>query len=271
MNREGLRVPVIAIPTSPREDCFHLRAGFRRTTAARKLGWKKIPAIVLPPDTPLIEEYWTNILENSARSRLTTYETALAAKTMRDQFGVRGSEFAARAGYSSTYIGNLLRCMDNLPPEILDVWRDRAPIPIDMYVKWSQFTHDEAVKLMLAHCGRSPKSSKEWRPPPEIKERYCPPKLASARGQARMQKIRFAVEVATSLDDRSRTLALAIVDCCSGAREDVPDVYQPGRKIRTTKPTKKPGANASRPCDASTHETKVVQPDDRSSDSPQEP
>lgn len=251
MKYEGLKQPITVVASPPPERWVYLRAGFRRTTAARRLAWQHIPAIVLPHDTPLIEEYWTNIIENSARQRLSTYEIALSAKTMRDRFGVRPRDFARRAGYSDTYVENLVRCIDKLPEEVVKEWRGRAPIPLDLYVKWSSMRPEEAVKMMLSYCGRHPQVTRGWTPPAETREKYFPAKMASARGLERMSRLRFAVEVARKLDEPSRKLCLAVVDFCTGARDDVPDVYDQGQKMRAYKSRKKrdtPPATEPPPC-----------------------
>jgi ParB/RepB/Spo0J family partition protein len=238
MQYEGLKQPITVLSAPPPLKWKFLRAGFRRTTAARRLGWQRIPAIVLPHDTPVIEEYWTNIVENSARQRLSTYEIALSAKTMRDRFGVRSRDFAKRAGYSDSYVENLLRCIDRLPEEILKEWRNRAPIPLDLYVRWSSLNHAEAVKLMISYCGRHSAVTHGWQPPSETRQKYFPAKMASQRGLERMSRLRFAFEVARKLDQPTRELCLQVIDFCTGAREDVRDVYD-GKKMRTYKSRQK--------------------------------
>jgi ParB/RepB/Spo0J family partition protein len=234
MRIEGLKVPIEVIPSG---EGYCVRCGFRRTRAARQLGWTTIPAIVLPADTPVVDEYWTNIIENSARSRLTSYEIAHAARTMREKFKVGPTEFSQRAGITERYVYKLLRCIDKLPPEIVEVWRDRAPIPIDLYDKWTNLHPEEAVKAMLQYCGRHPKVVGEWSPPPKLlqdrKTKLI--KMASAAGLARMQRVRFAVEVARTLDERTRKLCVQLVDFCTGARDDVPGVFDNQTKVRAYK------------------------------------
>ena len=235
MRYEGLKIPITVIPVLGDSPGFFVRAGFRRLEVARRLRWKGIAAIVLPENTPTIEEYWTNIIENSARSRLSTYEIACAARTMRSKFRTKISEFATRAGYSETYVGNLLRCLDNLPDEVVDVWREKAPIPVDLYIAWSKMTKDEAVKMMLAYVGRHPQVVKEWRPSPSTREKAYPIRMASARGLARMQRVRFAIEVARTIDEKTRAICLKLVDYCAGARDDVPLIFDPKTKMRPYK------------------------------------
>jgi len=235
MRCEGLKVPIEVIPSPGDPSKFCVRAGFRRTTAARLLGWKTISAIVLPADTPLESEYWTNIIENSARDRLTSYEIAHAARTMRDKFKVRARDFASRAGYSESYVLQLLRCIDKLPDDVVEVWRDRAPIPVAMYDKWTNLLPDEAVTAMRVYCGKNPRLVGEWRPPARTDKRSTPIRMASAAGLRRMQRVRFAVEVARELDEKTRKLCLSVVDFCAGGREDVPGIYDGKSKMRVYK------------------------------------
>ena len=233
MRHEGLKVPITVIPVGEKANLFYIRAGFRRTTVARRLNWKKIPAVVLPYNTPTIEEYWTNIIENSGHSYLHTYEIACAAKTMRDRFHVTPLDFAIRAGYSEKYIHNLLRCLDRLPEEVIDAWRKKAQIPVDLFIKWSIMEHSEALKMMLTYAGRNPHlmKARDWEPTTK-RPRPLLIRMASNRGLQRMQQVRFAVEVARQLDPATRALCIRLVDFCSGAREDVPGVYNPHRKQR---------------------------------------
>jgi len=225
MRHEGLKVPITLI-AAPNDNGFYVRAGFRRTAVARQLGWERIPAVILPANTPTIEEYWTNVIENSNRSQLHSYEIAVAAKTMRDKFHVSPLDFALRAGYTEGYIHNLLRCLDRLPNEVLTAWRERAHIPVDLYIKWAIMEPDEAVKMMLLYAGRNPHLVKDWQPPIN-RPRPLAIKMASTRGLQRMQKVRFAIGMTKMLDEKTRNLCLKVVDFCTGAREDVPGIYNP--------------------------------------------
>jgi hypothetical protein len=235
MRAEGLRVPVVVIPTDDPSRYF-LRAGFRRIAAARKLRWSHVPAIVLPRDLPVVSEYWTNVVENSARDRLSSYEIAIAARTMRDKFGISTKEFALKSSYSESYVQQLLRCLDRLPPEIVEIWRERAPIPVALYDKWCQLEPREAVRAMLTYCGRHPRVVGEWQPPTTLRRPQTHPiKMASATGLARMQRLRFAVEVCLHLSPRERRLLLEVIDYCSGSRDQVAGVFDERSKLKPYK------------------------------------
>jgi ParB/RepB/Spo0J family partition protein len=245
MRREGIKIPVELVESSGPRGGYHVRAGFRRTAAARRLRWTRLPALVLPGDTPVIDEYWTNIIENSARSKLTTYEVACAARTMRDKFQIPTREFALRAGYSESYVGNLLRCLDRLPPEIIDVWRDGAPIPIDVYHKWSGLRPEEAIREMHSYRGHNPKTTRGWKPPPGVREKYHPARMASAAGLSRMQRLRIAAEISRDLSESERTLCIQVVDYCSGATNSVPGIYEPTKKPVENPATPQPPEDVS--------------------------
>jgi ParB/RepB/Spo0J family partition protein len=233
MKHEGLKTPITVIISMDLPGCYHVRAGFRRVEAAKKLSWKLIPAIILPPDTPETEEYWTNIVENSARSNLSTYETACAARMMRQRFGVKPWVFAKKAGLSQGYVENLLRAIDRLPDEIIEEWKLRRPIPTDLIFQWSKLTPTEAIKGMLDYQARGNRRViGNWKPSAEVKARVRELKMSTAQGLSRMGRLRIAIEIARNIDDKTRKLALQVVDFCSGGRSDVPGIYSAESKAK---------------------------------------
>lgn len=250
MRYEGLKVPVVVMEAAV-GDKYHLRWGFRRTRAARELGWDGIPAIVLPPDTTLPTQYWANILENLARSKMHTYELARAAQLMRDKFRIDYREFAKRSGYEPKYIDNLLRAIDRLPPELVQKWRERRPIPVDYYFQWSAMQPEEAIRAFQIYVGLHPRAQLTNSPPlPATGESSLPPEgententegpkkkrgdypfLASTRaGLKRMDRLRFAIAAHPKMDDEVRKLCITIVDCCMGIRNDVPGIYDASKR-----------------------------------------
>ena len=101
MFEEGLKVPITV--SEGRNGAYFLRAGFRRVAAARRLAWTFIPAIVLPMNTPKVSEHWANIIENTARNPLRTYEIANAALIMKRDFNVDTKTFARKADQSRVH------------------------------------------------------------------------------------------------------------------------------------------------------------------------
>jgi ParB/RepB/Spo0J family partition protein len=226
MSEEGLKVPITV--SEGQGEIYFLRAGFRRVAAARKLGWTTIPAIVLPLITPKISEHWTNIIENSARTSLRTYEIANAAYIMKRDFCVDPKIFARKAGYDPTYITRLVRAIENLPPTILDHWRDVGNHPVDWYCKWSTMRHEEAIKSFRLEVGQRFHIRKDPmlpadHPRPTRRGRVM---TATNSGLKRMQRLRFAVLAYTKpMDETSRQSYLEIIDYCMGIRDTVLDIY----------------------------------------------
>jgi ParB/RepB/Spo0J family partition protein len=245
MSHEGLKVPITLVEIPGDMPYYHVRAGFRRLVAARRLGWRRIPAIVRPNDMPTADEYWINIIENSARTDLSTYELACAARVMRDKFQVKPKEFAAKTGYSLSHIENLLRCLDNLPDEILFQWKNKACIPLDMYVKWASLYPLEAVHAMKRYAHVHPEVAAGWKtlhapdaassPPKRIKNSRL--KMASRTGLKRMMHARTSITMTKKLTDKERQIALAVLDFCSGDRDRILDVYDPKKMKRTARRT----------------------------------
>ncbi len=224
MQCEGLKTPVSLVPSVRLPNTYHVRAGFRRVMAAGRLKWKAIPAIVLSADIPAVTEHWINIIENSARDKLSTYELALAAQTMRDQFGIKPREFASKSGISEVYALQLLRAIDRLPQEIVEGWKAKDPIPFSYLYQWSALNPEEAVRQSQIYANRFPKLVGNWQPPNNSRAALRKLRIMSALGLRRVQRLRFQIEVARELTDHERKLALQVVDFCTGAREIVDSV-----------------------------------------------
>ena len=236
MSEEGLKVP-ITVSEGP-DGTYFLRAGFRRVAAARKLGWTFIPAIVLPMNTSKISEHWTNIIENTARSSLRTYEIANAALIMKRDFGVDPKTFAKKAGYDPTYIARMVRAIENLPQTILNHWRDMGTFPIDWYCNWSNMHHAEALKSFQLEVGqrfhrRTDPMLPSDHPRPAKRGKVM---TATNSGLKRMQRLRFAVIAYTkTMDDATRQAYLEIIDYCMGIRDTVLDIYDCNARHRNAR------------------------------------
>jgi ParB/RepB/Spo0J family partition protein len=220
----GLRVPIVVVEAAS-PGYFHVRAGFRRTSAVRHLGWKMIPAVVLPSDTPESEEYWTNIVENTSREKLSHYEIACAAKLMRDRFGVTGSNFAQKSGHSPDYVYKLLNCVDRLPAEVLESWRRGDRVPFEIYHKLSCMQPLEAVKNLRLFLGQhrieSPSTLADGALKRLQSKKKYPDKLLTIHGIERTQRLLMAIKISATLSEREKQLGLAIVEYCQGGRKRI--------------------------------------------------
>jgi ParB/RepB/Spo0J family partition protein len=248
MKHEGLKVPIMVIEAPDEDDLWYVRSGFRRTEAALRLRWRHVPAIVLPADAPEEDEYWSNIIENSARQNLHSYEIARAAQIMRDKFDVDYKDFATKAGYSNEYVDNLLRAVDRLPDAILEKWKDRATrIPVDCYVAWSSMLPLEALHAFNTFAAQHPHSVASPipdipSPPIERDPRVRRHRLTTATtyGLCRMVKLRLAIESTPHLDEKVRRMGVQIVDYCMGNIDDVAGIYNCRTKLQETRNRKKP-------------------------------
>ena len=251
MKLEGLKVPITVIQAPGEKPGFFVRAGFRRTIVAMRLGWQTIPAIVLPKDTPLVEEHWTNIIENSARDGLSTYEIANAAKTMRDKFGIKARDFAVRAGYSEAHVLKLLRCIDVLPDHIIEQWRCGSRLPLDLLAHWTTLLPQEALAQFILYSGQHVKvlTTKDLTQSPRKRIRNSRLTITTDYGLRRMGGLRYAIEAAADLDEKTRAVCLQIVDFCMGGRENVVGIYAPPTKHRRTKAQRQEEPQVSQPPD----------------------
>ena len=235
MRTEGIMIPIKVIPDPAHENSWLLRSGFRRVEAARYLGWQHIPAIVLPDDMPEDLEYWGHIIENTGRN-LHPYEVAKAAKMMRDDFKIGYKEFALRAGYDDHHIDNLLRAIDRLPPEIVDKWKDREPIPFEWYYKWSTMRPSEALTSYNVFAGLHPNVSRiESAPtrPPTPRERIQFGALtATDSGLTRMKNARDAMVASNKIDPVAKEFGVTIINFCMGNRSDIPGIYDHKLKVK---------------------------------------
>ena len=218
MREEGLKDP---IEVQVKDDEFMLRAGTRRWKAAKKLGWEFIPATVIPSEIPIEWQYWSAIIRNTARKSLGTYEVAMAAKIARDKYSTKPADFARKAGYTSGYVFNLLRCVDHLPEYLIEQWRLGARVTLDQWISLSHLDHIDAIKLYRRWTGQTPidrlrNADKNARRKP----------LPPARWLERMQRLYIGVE-GSDLPPRERDVVIKAIEHCMGIRDGIPGVYEP--------------------------------------------
>jgi ParB/RepB/Spo0J family partition protein len=220
---EGLRSPIVVIESMP-PGRFYIRAGFRRLQAVRNLGWEEIPAVVLPADTPESEEYWANILENSAREKLSTYEIACAAKLMRDRFGVASAVFARKSGHSPSFVAELLLCADRLPAEVLHSWKRGDRVPFSIYHKLACMSPLEAIKNLRLWMGQHRINTETTKAEDALQrlqtKRKVTEKLLTVRGIERTQRLLMAIKLSKLTAD-TKQLCAELVEYCQGGRKRV--------------------------------------------------
>lgn len=226
MRNEGLKLPIIVVegPEKKGKKIFLLRAGGRRRKAALRLGWTNIPATVLPREMPPEWQHWYNILENTTRKNLTTYELAVSARHMRDEFQIKAADFARKTGYSPGYVSNLLGCLDRLPEYLVEQWREGARLSFDQWISLSYLDHEDATRTYQRMIGMSPRDRLQHALSKKRKRALPPPRWIS-----RMQKLHMGIE-GSDLDPRTRDVVLRAIEMCMGARDDIPGIYEPGKQ-----------------------------------------
>lgn len=111
----GLLVPIV-VRTSI-SGRFEIVAGNNRFKACKRLGWKKMPCLIVDLDDKAAFE--ASIIENVQRHTLNIIEEGLAFRKYVSESGWGGvSELASRLSKSSSYISKRIRLLD-LPRDVL--------------------------------------------------------------------------------------------------------------------------------------------------------
>ena len=99
------------------DDYYTIVAGERRWRAAKSIGLKDIPAIVMELSSKQVLEI--SLIENIQREDLNPIEEAFAYKKLIDEFNITQEELAAKLGKSRTTITNSMRLL-NLDKTVQD-------------------------------------------------------------------------------------------------------------------------------------------------------
>jgi ParB/RepB/Spo0J family partition protein len=106
-----------------RDGRYKVVAGFRRTAAARALGWSMIEAIVCDGDEAVLQVQ--QLEENCCRQNLTPVEEAEGVARLSDACGGDVDAMAARLGRSREWIQTRLD-IAALPPDLLEALQQRV-------------------------------------------------------------------------------------------------------------------------------------------------
>lgn len=119
IKEHGVVQPIVVRPISA--GGYELVAGERRWRACRKLGIKRIPAVI--KDVSEREMAEIALIENIQREDLNPVEEAVAYKTLIEEHGLTQEELSSRVGKSRPFIANTVRLL-NLPADILEMVRE---------------------------------------------------------------------------------------------------------------------------------------------------
>lgn len=109
IRRYGILQPVSVRTGSAPDSPFVLIAGERRLRAARLLGLKDVPCVIVEADERMSAEL--AIIENLQREDLNVFEQASAIASLIDIFSLTQEQIASRLSVSQSYIANKLRIL----------------------------------------------------------------------------------------------------------------------------------------------------------------
>ncbi len=119
ISQYGLIQPIAVRKTD--KDCFELISGERRLRACKKIGLKKIPAIII--DVMRTDSAILAIIENIQRKNLDYLEEGEAYSALLNEHGLTQEELAQRLGKTQSSIANKIRLL-KLAPHIRAVLRE---------------------------------------------------------------------------------------------------------------------------------------------------
>jgi len=94
---------------------YELIAGERRFRAAKKLGYKEMPAII--KDATDLDSLEISIIENVQRENLNPIDQAKAYKRLQDEFNITQEKVADTIGKDRATVANIVRLL-NLPAKV---------------------------------------------------------------------------------------------------------------------------------------------------------
>jgi ParB family chromosome partitioning protein len=115
ISQKGLLQPII-VRTIENRNLYEIVAGFRRFSACKNLGWRKLPCQIIELTDK--EAFEVSIMENVQRKTLNPMEEAKAFKTYVCDNGWGGvTELATKLGKSAAYVTKRIMLLD-LPSEV---------------------------------------------------------------------------------------------------------------------------------------------------------
>jgi len=114
IKEHGIIQPIILMKNG---DFYTIVAGERRWRAAKSIGMKEVPAIVMELSSKQLLE--VSLIENIQREDLNPIEEAIAYKKLIEEFDITQEDLAAKLGKSRTAITNSMRLL-NLDKRVQD-------------------------------------------------------------------------------------------------------------------------------------------------------
>ena len=112
IKQNGLKQAIGVMPTKTND--FIIVFGNRRLAACKKLGWKKIPAMIGEKDMLMSELKISNLSENMHRDQLTPLEEGLACLDFKKE-GMTSSEIAVRLNIPESRVRKSINIANQVP------------------------------------------------------------------------------------------------------------------------------------------------------------
>lgn len=153
---------------------FLIVAGERRWRAAKAIGLKEVPAVILDLDDKQVLE--VSLIENIQREDLNPIEEAIAYKKLLEEFDFTQELLSKRIGKSRAAIANCIRLLnldsrvqEYLIEGVITEGHGRALLPLedrDLQYKFAQMIIDEQlnvreVEAMIKNLGKEKKTKKQ--------------------------------------------------------------------------------------------------------------
>ena len=153
---------------------FLIVAGERRWRAAKAIGLKEVPAVILDLDDKQVLE--VSLIENIQREDLNPIEEAIAYKKLLEEFDFTQELLSKRIGKSRAAIANCIRLLnldsrvqDYLIEGVITEGHGRALLPLedkDIQYKFAQMIIDEQlnvreVEAIIKNIGKEKKPKKQ--------------------------------------------------------------------------------------------------------------
>ncbi|HCA3439676.1 TPA: ParB/RepB/Spo0J family partition protein [Salmonella enterica subsp. salamae serovar 35:g,m,s,t:-] len=125
----GLLQPPRCFPKDKRG--YRIWLGENRVRTAKAKGDKYIDIYVGKPPKNDQDRIIGQLIENIKRSSLKPVATALAFKTLKDKFGMKGADIAKSLGVTTSFVSKHMKLLD-APEKILDLLRKQATTDLDL-------------------------------------------------------------------------------------------------------------------------------------------
>ncbi len=166
----GLIQPVTVRPAGS-SGKFEIVEGERRFRAAKLLGLKDIPAVIIQTDSRRSAEI--SLTENLQRECLSLYEEAEAIRSFMEIYSLSEKEVAKRLSVSEDFIASRL-CLTRLTPEEREIARKKELSEDTLLCLLSLHTEEERrdamQRLLSEKSDREILRKKEEKKPPEPKQ-----------------------------------------------------------------------------------------------------